>query len=83
MEGTFDEVATNSSFYFKYDSNKVKKNLKVVDFDAPGNKHRHPNVILPHEHCDIQHYVDTRELTDDKLKEIYAYYSLLIDMHIA
>ena len=80
---THAEVATNSSFYFSYDSDKVKKNIKVVDFEAPGNKYRHPNVILPHEHCDIQHYIDTKELTQDKLTEIYAYYSLLIDMHIA
>lgn len=55
----------------------------MVDFEAPGNKYRHPNVILPHEHCDIQHYIDTKELTPEKLTEIYAYYSLLIDMHIA
>ena len=61
----------------------MKKNLKVVDFEAPGNKYRHPNVILPHEHCDIQNYVDTKDLTKEKLVEIYAYYSLLIDMHIA
>jgi hypothetical protein len=40
-------------------------------------------VILPHEDCDIQNYIDTRDLTQDKLYEIYAYYSLLVDMHIA
>lgn len=61
----------------------MDKNLAVYNFEAPGNKYRHPNVILPHEHCDIQHYVDTKDLTDDKLFEIYAYYSLLVDMHIA
>lgn len=27
--------------------------------------------------------MDTKDLTEDKLFEIYAYYSLLIDMHIA
>jgi hypothetical protein len=32
---------------------------------------------------DIQHYVDTKTLTPEKLDEIYAYHSLLIDMHIA
>lgn len=79
----YAEVTTNSSFYFKYDANKKDKNLAVYNFEAPGNKYRHPNVILPHEHCDIQHYVDTRDLTQDKLTEIYAYYSLLVDMHIA
>jgi len=80
---TYAEVATKSNFYFSLDENKKSKNLKVYDFEAPGNKFRHPNVILPHEHCDIQNYLDTRDLTEDKLTEIYAYYSLLIDMHIA
>lgn len=55
----------------------------MFDTKAPGNKFRHPNVILPHEHIDIQHYVDTKTLTEDKLFEIYAYYSLMVDMHIA
>lgn len=80
---TFAEVATNSNFYFSYDSNKVNKNLRVWDINAPGNKFRHPNVILPHEHVDIQHFIDTKSLTEDKLFEIYGYYSLMIDMHIA
>ena len=80
---TYAEVATKSNYYFSLDEAKLKKNLRVYDFEAPGNKYRHPNVILPHEHCDIQHYIDTRELTEDKLLEIYAYYSLMIDMHIA
>ena len=47
------EVTTNSNYFFKYDANKADKNLAVYNFNAPGNKHRHPNVILPHEHCDI------------------------------
>jgi len=80
---TFVEVATKSNFYFKVDENKKQKNLKVYDINAPGNKYRHPNVILPHEHVDIQHFMDTKDLTEDKLFEIYGYYSLLIDMHIA
>ena len=79
----YKEVTTNNNFFFKYDQNKLDKNIAVYNFNAPGNKHRHPNVILPHEHCDIQHYIDTRELTQDKLYEIYAYYSLMVDMHIA
>jgi hypothetical protein len=79
----YAEVTTNSNYYFSYDAGKVSKNLKVHDFKAPGNNTRHPNVILPHEVCDIQQYVDTKDLTQDKLFEIYAYYSLLIDMHIA
>lgn len=60
---TYAEVATKSNFYFSFDENKKSKNLKVFDFEAPGNKYRHPNVILPHEHCDIQHYLDTSTLT--------------------
>lgn len=80
---TYAEVATKSNFYFSIDEGKAGKNLKVYDFEAPGNKYRHPNVILPHEHCDVQNYIDTKDLSEEKLVEIYAYYSLLIDMHIA
>jgi hypothetical protein len=40
-------------------------------------------VILPHEHVDIQHFIDAETLTPEKLDEVYAYYSLLVDMHIA
>ena len=50
---TYQEVATKSNFYFNYDQNKVNNNLKVYNFEAPGNKYRHPNVILPHEHVNI------------------------------
>ena len=49
----YNEVTTNKNFYFSYDENKASKNLSVFDYNAPGNKYRHPNVILPHEHCDI------------------------------
>ena len=80
---TYSEVATKSNFYFKIDEDKVRKNLKVYDFKAPGNKYRKPNVILPHEHVDVQNFLDTKDLTEEKLTEIYAYYSLMVDMHIA
>jgi len=80
---TFKEVATKSNFFFSIDENKKSKNLRVYNIEAPGNKFRHPNVILPHEHVDIQHFLDTKDLTEDKLFEIYGYYSLMIDMHIA
>lgn len=80
---TYTEVATKSNFYFSFDENKVDKNLRVYNFDAPGNKYRHPNVILPHEHVNIQKYIDTNSLTEDRLYEIYGYYSLMVDMHIA
>ena len=76
------EVTTHSSFYFKVDANKVDKNLKIYNIKAPGNKYRHPSVALPHENVHIQHYIDTSTLDDDKLFEIYAYYSYLVDLHI-
>jgi hypothetical protein len=40
-------------------------------------------VILPHENVHIQRYFNVKELTEDKLYEIYAYYSHLIDLHIS
>ena len=80
---TFDEVATHSNFFFKINENKKNQNLKVFDWNAPGNKYRHPNVILPHECVDVQRPVNLKELTPEKLTEVYAYYSLLVDLHIA
>ena len=80
---TYTEVATKSNFYFSIDEGKRDKNLKVFNMNAPGNHFRRPNVILPHENVHIQNYIDTNNLTDDKLFEIYGYYSLLVDMHIA
>ena len=80
---TYNEVATKQNFYFKIDENKLDKNLKVYNFNAPGNKHRRPDVILPHECVNIQNWIDTDSLTEDKLYEIYAYYTLMVDMHIA
>jgi len=76
-------VKTKSNFYFKVDEKKVQKNLKIYNVKAPGNHHRHPSVILPHEHVHIQHWFDTENLTQDKLTEIYAYYSHMIDLHIS
>ena len=80
---TFKEVATKSNFFFNIDENKREKNLRIFDINAPGNIHREPNVILPHEHTDVQNFMETKTLTEDKLFEVYAYYSLMIDMHIA
>lgn len=77
------EVASNSNFYFSYDKDKVSKNTAVVNLRAPGNKHRKPNVLLGHEHVHPQHYINTEGLTEEKLQEIYAYYSLLVDLHIS
>jgi hypothetical protein len=49
----YKEVKTKSNFYFKVDETKVSKNLKIYNTKAPGNHHRHPSVILPHEHVHI------------------------------
>lgn len=76
-------MATKSNFYFSVDEDKKNKNIKVHNVEAPGNKYRHPNVILPHEHVDVKNFMNTKDLTEDKLFEIYGYYSLMIDMHIA
>jgi hypothetical protein len=40
-------------------------------------------VILPHEHVHVQHWIDTDSLNPEKLNEIYAYYSHMIDLHIS
>jgi hypothetical protein len=76
-------VKTKSNFYFSIDENKVDKNIKIYNIKAPGNKFRHPSVMLPHEHVHIQHWLSTKDLTEDKLYEIYAYYTYLIDLHIS
>jgi hypothetical protein len=35
------------------------------------------------ENVQVNKWIDTKDLTEDKLFEIYGYYSLMIDMHIA
>jgi hypothetical protein len=50
---------------------------------APGNKYRHPQVILPHEHISPSHYIDIDGSDKEQLLEIYGHYAYLIDMHIA
>ena len=57
--------------------------MKVVNMKAPGNNKRHPQVILPHEQVKIGKWMPTEGLTKDKLYEIYAYYSFMVDMHIS
>jgi len=80
---TYDEVTTKKNFYFSIDENKVNTNLKVVNMKAPGNNKRHPQVILPHECVNISNFMPTEGLTKEKLFEIYAYYSFMVDMHIS
>ena len=50
---TYNEVITRKNFFFKVDEQKKERNMKLYDMKAPGNKHRHPNVILPHEVFDV------------------------------
>jgi len=80
---TFDEVTTKSNFYFRINEHKRDQNLKVFNPKAPGVKHKHPSVALPHENVHIQHYIDTKGLDEEKRFEIYAYYSYLTDLHIS
>lgn len=79
----YKEVISKKNFFFAVDESKRHNNLKIHNIKAPGNKHHKPQYILPHEHIDIQHYVDTEGLEGDKLWELYGYYSYLIDLHIA
>ena len=51
--------------------------------DAPGNKYRKPNVILPHEHVSPNHYIDIDGQNADQMMELYGHYAYMIDMHIA
>ncbi len=74
---------TRQNFFFTVDEAKKHTNLKVYNIKAPGNKHRKPQYILPHEHIDVENYIDTTGLEGDKLFELYGYYSYLIDLHIA
>ena len=50
---------------------------------TPGNIYYKPSVILPHEHVHPQHYIDVKNLNDNTLKEMYTYYTFLIDLHIS
>jgi len=79
----YREVLTKSNFYFAVDENKAANNTALANIKAPGNPLNKPQVILPHEHVNVSNYVDVDGLTEDKLFEVYGYYSLLIDMHIA
>lgn len=79
----YKEVKTKSNFFFAVDENKKSKNLKIFNTRAPGNAHRHPSVILPHENVHVQRWFNTKDLTQDKLFEFYGYYSHLIDLHIS
>jgi hypothetical protein len=57
--------------------------MQVRNMKAPGNKYRKPNAILDHEHIPIHTKFDVSNLDKDGLMDIYAYYSYMIDLHIA
>jgi hypothetical protein len=82
-QAAYQEVVSRKNFFFAVDENKKQTNLKIHNIQAPGNKYRKPQYILPHEHVDVQNYIDTTGLEGDKLFELYGYYSYLIDLHIA
>ena len=65
-QAAYKEVVTRKNFFFAVDETKKQTNLKVHNIRAPGNKYRKPQYILPHEHVDIQNYVDTTGLEGDK-----------------
>ena len=79
----YEEVTTKKNFYFSVDETKRVRNLKVYNFNAPGNKYRHPQYILPHEHVDITAPIDVDSSNKDQMLELYGYYAFLVDLHIA
>ena len=83
VASTTKEVLSHKNFYFGVDQDKRLKNNIVRNFKAPGNKYHKPQYILPHEHVNVCKYIDTEDLSQDKLFEIYGLYALLVDMHIA
>lgn len=83
LESAVQEVKERSSFFFRYDDNRVETNLHIFDDKAPGNRFHQPSIAIPHEGVHIQRYIDTSTLTPEKMTEIYAYYQFLIDLHIA
>jgi len=62
-----EEVVSKKSMYFDFDEDKKDKNIKIYNFDAPGNSNRTPNVIIPHGRVNIQNYVDAKSLTPEKM----------------
>lgn len=79
----YEEVTTKKNFYFSVDETKRARNLKVHNFNAPGNKYRHPQHILPHEHVDITAPIDIDGKNKEQLMELYGYYAFMVDLHIA
>ena len=80
---SYDDIITKSNFYFAIDEGKKERNVRVVNPKAPGNIHRHPSIGMPHGKVDIEKYVDTKDMDREKLMEMYAHHSHLIDLHIS
>jgi hypothetical protein len=80
---TYDEVVSKSNFYFGIDEQKKHTNMRLFNMNAPGNKYRKPSAIAPHEHVDPNNYIDVDGQDSEQMLEIYGWYSLMIDMHIA
>lgn len=76
-------MITKKNYFFEIDEKKKDRNLKVFDYTAPGNKYRHPQIVLPHEQFDIRNPIDVDGNDKDQLMDIYAHYAYMIDMHIA
>jgi hypothetical protein len=82
VESAASDIRERKSFFFDYDDQKVHKNKRVYDAFAPGNTHRKIPTVLPHEHIHPQHHIDVKSLTDEDIKDLYAYYTLYVDFHI-
>lgn len=79
----YSEVITRKNFFFEVDETKRDRNLAVHNIRAPGNTHRKPSYIIPHEHVHADHYIDVSGLDSNKLWELYGYYAYMVDLHIA
>lgn len=82
VEETFKELDVKQSFFYKFDNRKVERNRYVIDAKSPGNVHRKVMYAAPHEHIHPQHYVNLDNLTEEDVKQLYAYYTLYIDFHV-
>lgn len=82
VESAANDLQKRRSFFFDYDDQKVHHNKRVYDAFAPGNTHRKIPYVLPHEHIHPQHHIDVKSLTDEDIKDLYAYYTLYVDFHI-
>lgn len=82
-QSAYEEVVTKENFFFKVDEQKRDRNLRISDMSAPGNKHKKPQYILPHEHIHTDHYIDLDGKDQAQLMELYGHYAYMIDLHIA